>query len=165
MALTAHDPVRHPAHYTMYPVESISICRHLGFCLGNVTKYTLRAPWKNGVEDCDKALQYLRLEQETPQEEMDRLIFEDVDATCDLLVNWLEQQPGDELWSDITDAQGFYLEMLQGYLLCRGTADRAAHMRGMEKAVRDLRRILTLRDTTGQIYEGMTGLPYTQEAE
>lgn len=41
----------------------------------------------------------------------------------------------------------------------------AAHMRGMEKAVRDLRRILTLRDTTGQIYEGMTGRPQTQEAE
>ena len=85
MALIAYDPVRHPAHYTMYPMESFSICRHLGFCLGNVTKYILSAPWKNGVEDSDKALQYLRLEQETPQEEMDRLIFEDVDATCDLL--------------------------------------------------------------------------------
>ena len=25
--------------------------------------------------------------------------------------------------------------------------------------VRELRRVLSLRDTTGQIYEGMTGLP------
>lgn len=56
MALISTDPVRHPALYMMYPMEPISICRHLGFCLGNVTKYTLRAPWKGGAEDCHKLL-------------------------------------------------------------------------------------------------------------
>ncbi len=60
------DPVYNPAHYTVYPVQAIEITRHLGFCLGNAVKYTLRAPWKGGVEDCDKALQYLLWEQETP---------------------------------------------------------------------------------------------------
>lgn len=165
MALTAHDPVRHPAHYTMYPVESISICRHLGFCLGNVTKYTLRAPWKNGVEDCDKALEYLRLEQETPQEELDPCILAEVAVLCGQLVDWLEQQPGDELWSDIAAQQSFFVQMLRTYLHCNGRVDRTVCVRSMERAIRDLKRILALRDTTGQIYEGMTGRPQTQEAE
>lgn len=161
----AHDPVRRPAHYTLYPVETISICRHLSFCLGNVTKYTLRAPWKGGVEDCDKALQYLRFEQETPQERLSGTSYEKVDVRSIRLANWLEQQPGDELWSDIAKEQSFFLKMLPGYLWCWNAEDRAHHMHGMEMAVRNLSRILSLRDTTGQIYEGLTGLPQTQEAE
>lgn len=54
------DPVHAPAHYTQYPVEVIQITRPLGFCLGNATKYALRAPFKGGVEDCEKAKVYLR---------------------------------------------------------------------------------------------------------
>lgn len=53
------DPITRPAHYTKYSVEVIEITRHLPFCLGNVVKYVLRAPFKNGAEDCDKALVYL----------------------------------------------------------------------------------------------------------
>lgn len=53
------DKIKHPEHYTKYSVEVIEITRHLPFCLGNVVKYVLRAPYKGGVEDCDKALQYL----------------------------------------------------------------------------------------------------------
>ena len=165
MALISTDPVRHPAHYTLYPVETISICRHLGFCLGNVTKYTLRAPWKGAVEDCDKALEYLRLERGTPQERPNINAYRDVDAVCHLLASWLEDQPGDELWSDIAKQQSFFLKMLPGYLWCWNADDRAHHMHGMEMAVRNLSRILSLRDTTGQIYEGLTGLPQTQETE
>lgn len=58
------DPIHNPAHYTRYPVQPIEISRHLGFCLGNVVKYVLRAPFKNGVEDLKKALQYLEWERE-----------------------------------------------------------------------------------------------------
>lgn len=60
------DPVRNPAHYTAYPVQPIEITRHLGFCLGNVVKYVLRAPYKGGREDLHKALQYLEWEDEMP---------------------------------------------------------------------------------------------------
>lgn len=58
-----HDPITAPAHYTAYPVQPIEICRHLGFCLGNVVKYVLRAPHKGGVEDLQKALRYLEMEK------------------------------------------------------------------------------------------------------
>lgn len=54
------DPIQHPEHYTKYKTEVIEITRYLPFCLGNVVKYVLRAPYKGGVEDCDKALQYLK---------------------------------------------------------------------------------------------------------
>lgn len=54
-----NDSINHPAHYTKYKTEVIDITRYLPFCLGNVVKYVLRAPYKGGVEDCDKALQYL----------------------------------------------------------------------------------------------------------
>ena len=60
----SHDPITAPAHYTIYPVQPIEISRYLGFNLGNATKYVLRAPWKGGVEDCQKALRYLELERE-----------------------------------------------------------------------------------------------------
>lgn len=54
-----NDPIKRPAYYTRYPVEVIEITRELPFPLGNVVKYVLRAPYKGGVEDCDKALMYL----------------------------------------------------------------------------------------------------------
>lgn len=54
-----NDEIKHPTHYTKYSVEVIDITRYLPFCLGNVVKYVLRAPYKDSVKDCDKALQYL----------------------------------------------------------------------------------------------------------
>jgi hypothetical protein len=66
MKAPPHDPVRNPAHYTIYPVQPIALTRYLGFCLGNAVKYVLRAPYKGGAEDLKKALQYLEWEIETP---------------------------------------------------------------------------------------------------
>lgn len=55
-----NNAVEHPAHYNQYSVEVIDIVRHMNFCLGNVIKYVLRAPYKGKpTEDCDKALFYL----------------------------------------------------------------------------------------------------------
>ena len=161
MALTAHDPVCHPPHYTVYPVEPISISRHLGFCLGNILKYVLRAPWKNGVEDCDKALQYLRLEQETPQKYLDVVTYDTVENLGIALREYLYMTEGDDLWIDISQVQGQILDYMLTYL----QFGRPDSLRDIEGQVLELRRILALRDTTGQIYEGMTGRPYTQEAE
>lgn len=56
------DPVNHPTHYTSGPIEVIDIIEgfSLGFCLGNVVKYILRAPHKGAqVQDLEKARWYL----------------------------------------------------------------------------------------------------------
>jgi len=57
------DPINHPAHYTAHPsgVECIEITEHMGFCLGNATKYIWRAGLKtdNPIEDLKKARWYI----------------------------------------------------------------------------------------------------------
>ena len=56
------DSVNHPAHYTSHPagIETILITEHMGFCLGNVIKYVMRAPYKGSqIEDLKKARWYL----------------------------------------------------------------------------------------------------------
>lgn len=63
--MNKHDPINSPSHYTVYPIEPITMTRHMGFCLGNVVKYVLRSPFKNGVEDLKKALFYLEEEKHT----------------------------------------------------------------------------------------------------
>lgn len=64
-----HDPVNHPAHYTSSParcvcgktIECIQITRHMGFNLGNATKYLWRADLKDApIQDLEKAIWYIR---------------------------------------------------------------------------------------------------------
>lgn len=156
------DPVHHPAHYTMYPVEPIEITRHLGFCLGNAVKYVLRAPWKGGAEDCDKALQYLAWERETPERCMGLGPIDRFADACGRLVVFLRDARGDMLWQDVSAMQASFVRALYLYGVNANANGRLAKDRlvqDMECAARDLRRILSLRDTIGQIYEGMSGLP------
>lgn len=64
------DLVNHPPHYTTgkahcsqcgKPVECIDVTRHMGFNLGNVTKYVWRCDLKHdSIEDLEKAVWYLR---------------------------------------------------------------------------------------------------------
>lgn len=58
------DAVNHPPHYTwLGGIEVIQITEHLGFCLGNVVKYVLRADHKGQpIEDLEKAAWYLARE-------------------------------------------------------------------------------------------------------
>lgn len=63
------DSVNHPSHYggADNPYEVIKIIEHygLGFCLGNVLKYILRAGKKDPakeLEDMKKAVWYLQRE-------------------------------------------------------------------------------------------------------
>lgn len=57
------DEIEHPAHYNMFPVEAIDVCEHLGFNLGNVVKYVMRADFKGDrIKDLKKALFYLQRE-------------------------------------------------------------------------------------------------------
>lgn len=66
------DPVAHPSHYTSskavcsdcgHPIECIDITQHMGYSLGNVTKYVWRCDLKHdAIEDLRKARQYLDFE-------------------------------------------------------------------------------------------------------
>ena len=56
------DDINHPAHYTHGPIEVIEIIEgfDLGYRLGNVIKYILRAGHKgDAVKDLQKARWYL----------------------------------------------------------------------------------------------------------
>lgn len=59
------DQVNHPRHYTIHPsgIETIELTEHMNFCLGNVIKYVMRAPYKGKqLEDLKKASWYLNRE-------------------------------------------------------------------------------------------------------
>lgn len=55
------DPI-HPNHYKRFAIDPIEYClkNGIGFCAGNVIKYVSRFDMKGGLEDLDKAEEYLR---------------------------------------------------------------------------------------------------------
>lgn len=61
-----HDPVNHPSHYTKHPsgIECIQVTEHMNFNLGNAVKYIWRCHDKNGIEDLEKAIWYIKREIE-----------------------------------------------------------------------------------------------------
>lgn len=72
------ETVDHPKHYNSHPsgIEAIEICRHMGFSLGNVVKYVIRAPHKGSqLEDLRKARWYL-------DDEIKRLELEEANRAC-----------------------------------------------------------------------------------
>lgn len=149
------DSINSPSHYTVYPIETIEITRHLGFCLGNAVKYVLRAPYKGGVEDCLKAQKYLEWAANAARLDLSRADHVKIDANILELVRYLAITPGDRLWDDISREQWIFLLNLLSFI---DTYD-PFFLTYMDLAAGELRRILGLRDTIGQIYEGMTGLP------
>lgn len=159
----SHDPVYSPAHYTVYPIQPIEITRYLSFCLGNATKYALRAPHKGGAEDCDKAMRYLELERERYQPPLPHYEYECCRANARKLANFLLHAEGDILFGDVAECQIDYLDLLGSYLtlidLQSSARLRDEIIDRMLASMRNLRRILALADTTGQIYEGLSGLP------
>lgn len=103
------EPIHHPAHYTSFPVKVINITAPLGFCLGNAVKYTLRAPFKGGVEDCEKAKVYLQWENQRPvAATVNQRWFRDVQIMLDYLL--MEQ-------GEVARAQSLFMLALRGYLL------------------------------------------------
>jgi hypothetical protein len=67
MQQAEHDPVNRPKHYTAHPsgIECIQITEHMGFNLGNATKYIWRCDLKqDAVEDLKKAVWYINREIE-----------------------------------------------------------------------------------------------------
>lgn len=80
--ITSNDPVNHPSHYTSHParckcgepIECIQITEHMGFNLGNATKYVWRCDLKkDAIEDLKKARWYLDREIERRQKVADAL--------------------------------------------------------------------------------------------
>ncbi len=70
----AVDLVNHPAHYNQGKIEVIEFIedKKLGFHLGNAIKYIARAGKKDPtkyVEDLEKAVWYIRREQELQKRE------------------------------------------------------------------------------------------------
>ena len=60
------DNVNKPQHYRQGGLETIQILKakmtkeqFKGFLIGNILKYVTRAPYKNGIEDYEKARYYL----------------------------------------------------------------------------------------------------------
>ncbi len=51
------DPVFRPDHYKRFTMEPFTfiMLNNLPFDVGNVIKYVMRAPYKNGIEDLKKA--------------------------------------------------------------------------------------------------------------
>lgn len=57
-----HDPVNNPSHYRMGKIDCVDFIedQKLGFHLGNVVKYIVRAPHKGTeLQDLQKARWYL----------------------------------------------------------------------------------------------------------
>ena len=62
-----NDTVNHPYHYNNGDIEVIDYIKdklgiegYEAFCIGNVIKYVSRYKHKNGKEDLEKALTYLK---------------------------------------------------------------------------------------------------------
>ena len=57
------NPVVHPSHYARFVIEPLTFAMANGLngLEMNVVKYTLRAPYKNGVEDYRKAIRTLEM--------------------------------------------------------------------------------------------------------
>ena len=64
--MNTNDPLNkecggnHYQEYKMQPIELIVACKW-NFIQGNIAKYLLRAKYKNGQEDIDKAVHYCEL--------------------------------------------------------------------------------------------------------
>lgn len=58
----SHDPVKSPAHYARYPLQpkDFFMINNLPGWMCNVIKYVMRADAKNGLEDLEKAIDYIQ---------------------------------------------------------------------------------------------------------
>lgn len=84
------DNVNHPKHYCSsnakcsncnHAIECIDVTRHLSFNLGNAIKYLWRYELKNGAEDLEKAIWYIkdeikRLAKDSASQKPDDVDFE-----------------------------------------------------------------------------------------
>ena len=71
------DVIKSPAHYTQGKIECHQVIRealgddgYCSWCIGNIYKYLWRHKYKNGIEDLEKAQQFLdmmmRVKKDSP---------------------------------------------------------------------------------------------------
>lgn len=71
------DAIKSPAHYTQGKIECHQAVRealgddgYCSWCIGNIFKYLWRHKYKNGIEDLEKAQQFLdmmmRVKKDSP---------------------------------------------------------------------------------------------------
>ena len=91
--LPMYDPINHPFHYTSTALEVINVIENfsLGYCLGNVMKYILRAGKKvrvNELEDLKKAAWYLQRHIEQRSKELKTAFYhvDDTESTANELL-------------------------------------------------------------------------------
>lgn len=128
------------AHYHIYPVQPVEISRYLGFCLGNVVKYILRAPFKGTpTDDCQKALQYLAWGMDSPHEGAS---VHDVEAAQEAIQRLRGYLQGEVEASGMHDSCALYtqyfLDELSGYL----NAGTLSHLKQMQSTIRKLQETL-----------------------
>lgn len=152
--MQAND-VTNPAHYTVYPVQPIQITRHLDFCMGNAVKYMLRAPYKDGEKDCQKARQYLKWVREHLPLPLSAPAYFNAKSAILKLRDFMCATEGDPLWDDISVTTGTFLDALESYLAYCQNSD----LDTMLAEVEQLEKIMRLRDGSDACYAGMTGLP------
>lgn len=138
-----------------YPVQPGEIATYLSFPLGSALVSAIIAPYHLGDEDCVNAADFLGTEREVPHVALPARYYMAVKLLCQKLIKFFHTMPGDRLWEDIAVHTAEFLLHLVFHVYVP-TEDSFA---GMEGAIRELRRVLELRDMRGQIYEGMTGLP------
>ena len=58
-----YDAVENPPHYAQYKIQPIEfiMANGLGYCEGNVVKYISRWRMKDGVQDLEKARNYINI--------------------------------------------------------------------------------------------------------
>lgn len=132
-----------PAYYNVYPVQPVEISKYLGFCLGNVVKYILRAPFKGSpVDDCQKALQYLEWEMDSPH---DTTLVHDLEKARGAIERLREYLSSQVKESSLQDSCSLYtqhfLDELDGYL----TTGSNANLKQMLAIIRRLQDVLRTR--------------------
>lgn len=159
--MTTHNLICHSPLLVLYPVQPVELAIPLGFTLGNAVERVIHAPYVKGARDCTMAQIYLGFERELPQPMMPAPYYFDWRKNMLKLQDFFARAQGDALWKDIAVNSSGFLESLNKYLVLPSDE----FLDEMEEHIRELSRVLSLRDTTGQIYEGMTGLPQKPEEE
>ena len=137
--MTEHNPITAPSHYTVYPVQPIEITRYLGFCLGNAVKYVLRAPYKGGVEDCRKAVQYLEWEFQRPGPQPSYAATVQARDAIERLGDYIVRADSDvEAQISVFVMQSEFLSHLDEYLLCDSDEEKIRIMARMSGDVYSL---------------------------
>lgn len=129
-----------PAHYNVYPVQPVEISKYLGFCLGNVVKYILRAPFKGTpADDCQKALQYLEWEMESPHESTP---VHDLGKALEAISKLREYLAKEVEQSKMQDSYALYTQHFLNHLETYVTSGACENLKQMQASIKRLQVIL-----------------------